>query len=80
MEFTFIGSSPGSAKSVDTKDASKGKKKKNRPSSVIIAGSREDRSTQEVSMESLVRQSLLAAQVFNLIPTTKARERLVTLR
>lgn len=45
---------------------------------MILSGSREEKKTQDVSMESLVRQSLLAAQVFNLIPTTKARERWVT--
>ncbi|XP_054282775.1 inositol polyphosphate 5-phosphatase E isoform X2 [Macrosteles quadrilineatus] len=71
--------SPGSTRSADSKEST-GKKKKARPSSVVVTGTRDkskDKSPakQDVSMESLVRQSLLAAQVFHLIPTTKARER-----
>jgi phosphatidylinositol-bisphosphatase len=33
-----------------------------------------------VSMDSLAKQSLLAAQVLNLIPTQKARERYIPIR
>lgn len=72
---TFLGSSPGSTRSADSKETTK--KKKSRPSSVILSGSKEDRPprSREASMESLVRQSLIAAQVFHLIPAAKARER-----
>uniref|UniRef100_A0A1B6E485 phosphoinositide 5-phosphatase n=3 Tax=Clastoptera arizonana TaxID=38151 RepID=A0A1B6E485_9HEMI len=65
------GSSPGSTRSIP--DAKTFIKKKNRPSSVVIMGSQDEK--RDISMDSLARQSLLAAQVLHLIPTNKARER-----
>ncbi|XP_014255150.1 inositol polyphosphate 5-phosphatase E isoform X2 [Cimex lectularius] len=52
------------------------KKKKTRPASLIVL-SRKDKGepSRTASMDSLARQSLLAAQVLHLIPSNKARER-----
>ncbi|XP_075231116.1 inositol-3-phosphate synthase [Lycorma delicatula] len=76
------GSSPGSTRSIPdkskTNDKSEHKKKrKSRPSSVAVMSTRDDKinGNRDVSMDSLARQSLLAAQVLHLIPTNKARER-----
>uniref|UniRef100_A0A0A9YTE5 phosphoinositide 5-phosphatase n=2 Tax=Lygus hesperus TaxID=30085 RepID=A0A0A9YTE5_LYGHE len=56
-----------------------GKKKKNRPSSLVVVSRRyQDKmgdSGLNASMDSLARQSLLAAQVLNILPASKARER-----
>lgn len=76
------GSSPGSTRSIPDKSKSSEKsehkkKRKSRPSSVAVMSCREDKlnGSRDVSMDSLARQSLLAAQVLHLIPTNKARER-----
>ncbi|XP_022201559.2 inositol polyphosphate 5-phosphatase E [Nilaparvata lugens] len=71
-------SSPNSPRA----DKSKGRRRKNRPSSVAVMGARDlgddsrpDEQKRDVSMDSLARQSLLAAHVLHLIPTHRARER-----
>lgn len=62
------GSSPTS-----TRSQPEGRKRKSRPSSVVVLSRRDGEAT--ASTDSLARQSLLAAQVLHLIPANKARER-----
>ncbi|XP_014276357.1 inositol polyphosphate 5-phosphatase E [Halyomorpha halys] len=62
------GSSPTS-----TRSQPEGRKRRSRPSSVVVLSRHEGEAT--ASTDSLARQSLLAAQVLHLIPANKARER-----
>ncbi|RZF48921.1 hypothetical protein LSTR_LSTR003301 [Laodelphax striatellus] len=78
----LVETSDSSPNSPRTDKSSKGRRRKNRPSSVAVMGgrdlcddSRPDEQKRDVSMDSLARQSLLAAHVLHLIPTNRARER-----
>lgn len=77
-QFQVRHSSPDSVKSVpELKDRrrrmSHDSARENKMGSKLEAGDGEN--SRHVSMDSLARQSLLAAQVLHLIPTEKARER-----
>lgn len=56
----------------------RGEKKKARPASMVVISRRHQEKLMDsrtASMDSLARQSLLAAQVLNILPASKARER-----
>jgi len=76
LPMTSASSSPVSTRSASAKEK---RKKKTRPSSVVLLGRKSldsvDNKNKTASMDSLARQSLLAAQVLHLIPANKARER-----
>ncbi|BET01841.1 IPPc [Nesidiocoris tenuis] len=77
------GSSPLSVRSHPGNEGSPNpateKKKKGRPASLVVISRRHQENladaSRTASMDSLARQSLLAAQVLNILPASKARER-----